>query len=83
VTPVTPVAPGIDLPVTVYGRGQPKYRELPAFRYDDGAVVTRWKLTLSERFRVLFSGNIWLTQLTFNRALQPVKLETECPIDDE
>ena len=27
-----------------------------------------------------YSGSLWLTILTFNKPLHPVKLETQCPI---
>lgn len=77
--PVSPVIPGIKLPEVVYAKYQPEYIPLPAYRTSDGVVLTRWKLTWAERFRVTFGGNIWLWVLTFNKPLQPVKLEAVCP----
>lgn len=81
-SPITPVVPGFDLPVTTYAKDQPEYIPLPSYRCEDesGTVVTRWRLTFRERIRILLSGDLWLSVLTFNRALQPVKLTTECPI---
>jgi hypothetical protein len=79
-TPVSPVAPGLDLPEVVYAKDQPQYIPLPAYRYDDGTVVTRWRLSWRERLAVLFGGSIWLTLLTFNKPLQPVMLDAKCPI---
>jgi hypothetical protein len=76
---VTPIAPGLDLPVTIFAKDQPQYNQLPAYVDSQGAVITRWKLTWRERLRILFSGNLWLIVLTFGRPLQPVKLETACP----
>lgn len=79
-TLIVPVCPGVELPVMIYAKDQPQYNQLPCFRDDDGTVVTRWKLTWRERLRILFYGNLWLTVLTFNKPLQPVKLETKNPI---
>jgi len=77
--PVTPIVPGHDLPVTNFAETQDEYLTLPAFRQDNGTVLTRWRLTWRERLRVLFNGDIYLYVLTFNRPLQPVMLETEPP----
>ncbi len=78
--PVSPVVPGLNLQEIVFAKDQPEYFPLPAYRSEDGYVVTRWKLTLCERIRVLLRGDIWLSVLTYNRPLQPVKLETEAPL---
>jgi hypothetical protein len=76
---ITPIVPGFDLPVTVYAENQPEYLQLPSYKADDGMVITRWKLTLRERLRLLWRGDLWLYVLTFNRSLQPVKLDTLPP----
>ncbi len=89
-TPISPVIPGdcrID-PEVIFAEHQPEYIPLPAMPLDDefGTVVTRWRATCKERLRILLFGDIWLTMLTFNQPLQPVKLEARCPIfvpDDE
>ena len=80
--PVASVCPGFELPVTTYAKDQPEYLPLPCFKEDDGTVITRWRLSWWERLQVLVGGSIWLSVLTFNRPLQPVKLETTCPIDN-
>lgn len=77
--PVSPIIPGENLPEVVYAKDQPEYRPLPVFRDTDGAVLSRWKLSWRERFRVLPSGDIYLWVLTFNHPLQPVMLQTERP----
>lgn len=79
--PITPVVPGFKLPVTTFAEDQPEYLPLPSFRCEDGKVITRWQLTWGERLRVLISGSIWLSQLTFFKPLQPVKLTTSCPVN--
>lgn len=78
--PISPVIPGFDIPEVVFAKDQPEYIPLPAWKGEDGMVVTRWQLTWGERLRVLLTGNLWLSVLTFNKPLQPVKLQTQCPI---
>ena len=78
-SPASPVVPGAQLAETVYAKDQPEYQPLPVFRFDDGTVLTRWRLTFWERLRVLWTGNVYLWQLTFNRPLQPVMLEASKP----
>ena len=77
--PVSPVIPGIKLPEVIYAENQPEYTPLPAYRADDGMVITRWKLSLTERLRIALHGHLWLSVLTFNQPLQPVKLDAVCP----
>lgn len=79
-SPITPVVPGFDLPVTEFAKDQPEYITLPSWKGPDGMVVTRWQMTWKERLMCLLTGNLWLSVLTFNRPLQPVKLTTVCPI---
>lgn len=78
-TPSSPIIPGHDLPETVYAKDQPEYSPLPVFRNPDGTVLSRWHCTWRERLRILLTGDIYLFQMTFNRPLQPVSLETEKP----
>jgi len=78
--PVVPVVPGFSkLPVTTFAKDQPQYLALPALCCDDGRVVTRWRLSFKERVRVLFSGDLWHSQSTFNRPLQPIRMSTTPP----
>jgi hypothetical protein len=46
----------------------------------NGHRVSRWQLTWKERFQILTGGSIWLSILTFNKPLQPVKMDTTCPL---
>lgn len=55
----------------IYAENQPEYLPLPAFKTDDGEVVSCWKLNLAERLAVALTGRIWWSVLTFNRPLQP------------
>lgn len=77
--PVEPILPGCDLPVTRYAETQEEYQTLPVYHQEDGTLLSRWRLTWRERLLVLFTGNIYLWQLTFNQPLQPVMLEVEPP----
>jgi hypothetical protein len=67
----------------IYAKDQPEYIPLPALKMDDGLVITRWKLSFVERFTLFFTGSIWLSLLTFNGPLQPVKLDVKCPSGNE
>jgi len=79
--PISPVIPGWKEPLTraVFAEHQPEYIALPAVLLPDGTVITRWRLTWAECFRLLRTRQLWLTILTFNHPLQPVKLDTICP----
>lgn len=77
--PVAPIGPGIEANV-VFAKDQPEYAALPCHRLSDGMVVTRWKLSLRERIRSALTGNIWVSVLTFNGPIQPLKVDAECPL---
>ena len=57
----------------VYAKDQPEYQSLPALKLDtkEGEVISCWRLSFRERFKVLFIGNIWLSLMTFNKPLTP------------
>ena len=64
----------------VFAKDQPPYQPLPAMvdvNSDQGEVVTCWRLSLSERLRVLFKGNIWMTMMTFHKPVTPVYMSTK------
>lgn len=81
--PISPVLPRQkntrELEI-VFAKDQPQYRPLPAIRVKDGTVITRWKLTFLERVKLLFTGNLFLQQLTFNSSLQPQLPSLDEPI---
>ena len=70
-TPVLPKQPKTREFEMVYAKDQPEYRPLPVVKCSDGTVISRWRLTWTERLRVLFTGNLFFQQLTFNQPLQP------------
>ena len=51
-----------------YAENQPEYLPLPVHKTKEGEVISCWKLSLMERLRVLFAGNVWLSSL---KPLQP------------
>ena len=57
----------------VFAENQPEYGNLPALRIDSlqGEVVTCWKMTLTERLKVIFTGKVWLSLMSFNKPLTP------------
>ena len=67
---------------TIYAKDQPEYNPLVAYKTDDGAVTSCWKLNIRERVRVLLTGKIFLQVLTFNSPLQPVKMLVDNPIKE-
>lgn len=56
-----------------FAETQSEYLPLPAFKERDkyGKVITCWQLSFRERIKVLFTGKVWFSVLTFNQALQP------------
>ena len=65
----------------VYAKDQPEYLPLPAYRQDDGLVITCWKLNFFERLKILFYGKFYIQLLTFGNKLQPIKPTVENPFN--
>lgn len=57
-----------------FAEDQPEYTPLPAFRDDTGMTITCWQLSPDEVEEVKRTGQVYLSQLTFNQPLQPVKI---------
>lgn len=57
----------------IFAEHQDEYRNLPAFKVneDEGRVIFCEYLTLRERLKVLFTGKIWVSLMTFNKPLTP------------
>ena len=71
---------------TVFAEEQSQYRPLPAHAIHDadGRVISCWQLNVWERIKLLWSGKIWVHQLTFNNGpLQPQLLEVKFPFIKE
>lgn len=63
----------------IFAKDQPEYQPLPALKLDtpEGEVITCWKLSWKERLRVLITGEIWLSLLSFNKPLTPSFMSTK------
>ncbi|MBU2685696.1 MAG: hypothetical protein KKF27_20835 [Gammaproteobacteria bacterium] len=66
-----------------FAEDQPEYLPLPALKMPDGQVISCWNLTIIERLKVLLTGKIWLSVLTFNKPLQPLLMATDKPFKIE
>lgn len=62
----------------VLAENQPEYQSLPALKIEghEGQVTSCWGLSFTERLRVLFTGKIWVSLLSFNKPLTPSFLST-------
>lgn len=60
----------------IYGEGQDEYKSLPAYVHNtkERQVVSCWKLSFFERCKVMFSGKIYMSLMTFGKPLTPSKL---------
>lgn len=66
----------------VIAKNQPQYRPLPAYQYPndpEGKIVCCWKLSLRDRLKLLFTGKLWHTVMTFNKPLQPQLIVVDKP----
>jgi len=57
----------------VYAKDQPEYRPLPGFKNNSpqGEFIFCMKLSLRERIKILITGKLWCSLLTFNKPLTP------------
>jgi hypothetical protein len=53
---------------TVFAKDQSQYQPLPALVIDSpsGEVISCWKLSLKERFKVFVFGRVWMSLMSFN-----------------
>lgn len=59
-----------------YGHNQDEYNDLFAHKTNDenGIVVTKWKFSFWDKVKILLYRNMWVSILTFNEPLQPIKI---------
>lgn len=79
--PMSPVCEGYAGDEVVYAKDQPEYNPLPALRFEDGTIVTRWRMSWRERLAAFLRGDVYLSVLTFNKPLQPVRLSISSPVE--
>ncbi len=56
----------------LFGADQPEYLPLPAYRNEQGDVITCWELSKEEVETLVETKCIFLSLKTFNQPLQPV-----------
>jgi len=65
-----------------FAKDQPEYEPLPAYKKPDdpqGLVVVKFELSPEEMGAIFESGTIYLSMLTFNQPLQPIRLSVLKP----
>ena len=57
----------------VFAKDQPEYQPLPALKIDspEGEVISCWKMSFKERVKIVFTGRVWLSLMSFNGPLTP------------
>ena len=67
----------------VYAEDQEEYLPLHAYKHGDklGSISSCWQLTLRERLKVLLTGRIYSTLLSFGKPLTPQRLDVNPPGD--
>lgn len=57
----------------IFAKDQPEYLPLPALRIDSpqGEVISCWQMSFKERMKVLLTGKVWLSLMSFNKPLTP------------
>lgn len=57
----------------ILAKDQPEYQPLPIHigEVPEVTMTSCWQLTLWERVKLLFTGKLWIMQLTFGNRLQP------------
>lgn len=56
-----------------FAKDQPEYQPLPAVvGLFNGEVITCWRPSFWERLKLLWTGRVWVHQLTFGAPLQPL-----------
>lgn len=83
--PVSPVLPTSCVRFPEVMHTGPGYLKLPTMISNDtyGVATSRWKLSFRERLAALFSGNVWVQQITGHEPLQPVKVLGHEPSIDQ
>ena len=62
-----------------YAEDQPQYIPLPGHVSEDGEATFCFELSEEEKQQIAETGVIWLSVLTFNQPLQPIRLSTLKP----
>jgi len=63
----------------VFGAGQEEYLPLPGYIEQDGTFTMCLELTEDEIIEMVKTRKLWLSVLTFNTPLQPLRMSTQKP----
>jgi hypothetical protein len=57
----------------IFAENQPEYQPLPAHIVNEpgGRVISCWKLSFRERLKILITGKMWSSLMSFNKPLTP------------
>jgi hypothetical protein len=67
----------------VFGKDQEGVQPLPGHIDKLGTLVTRWSFSDEEKVKIAETGEIWLSQHTFNNPLQPILPSVTKPLIEE
>lgn len=62
----------------ILARDQKEYLPLPVWQ-DQTQTISQWKLDWRDRFKLLFTGRLWLRQYHFGGDLQPQAPSVDYP----
>ena len=65
----------------ILAKDQPQYQDLPICKLPgiEGRAISQWQLSIKERIKIVFTGRLWLEQLTFHRVFQPILPSIDIP----
>jgi hypothetical protein len=65
--------------IVTFAKEQPEYQQLHVLKYagTEGIVVACFGMTWKERWRLFWTGKIWVGIMSFNKPLQPIQLSTQ------
>ena len=57
----------------IYAENQLEYIPLPVYKDTKGVVTSCWKISFTERLKILLGAKLYWSQMTFNSPLQPIR----------
>jgi len=80
---VSPVIPQGNDQESIIAENHPVYMPLPTLRREDGVVLTRWRLDEAELEMVTRQGYLYVSLITSDGKIQPLKLTADIPPEFE